>query len=164
MSVAEPVVRDKPRVAIALALAALILAITAAWQSADLFRLDLAFTAVETELSFWGRGNYQPGEATREHTARALDTLLARAPDQPDYLALAAYHSAWLAYEEDVPEIARSHALEAAQTQLLAQQRRPAYRQGWEKMVGYARRAGSAERAAALRDLARRRLDALQPG
>jgi len=146
-----------------LALAALGLAVTVAWQSATTFRLDLAFTAAETELSFWGRGDYQPDDASRQRTSQALEALLAAAPHHPDYLALAAYHDAWRAYREDDPTLAQPYALRALDNQYGAQQARPAYRQGWEKMVGYARRAGSAEGAAALGALAQQWVDALQP-
>ena len=139
------------------ALAALGLAVTLAWQAATLFQRDLAFTAAETELSFWGRGEYQPSDATRETVRRELDTLLAAAPDQPDYLTLAAYHAAWLAYREDDPTVARPYALQAVDKQYAAQQNRPAYRQGWAKLVEYARRAGS-DRGA----LAQQRLEALR--
>ena len=142
---------------------AAVLGLIVAWQSATLFRLDLAFTAAETELSFWGRDDYQPTEATRARISRELDVLLERAPAHPDYLALAAYHQTWQAYREDDPTIARAYALQAVNTQFLAQQNRPAYRQGWAKMVGYARRAGADEGAAALAQLAQQRLDALQP-
>ncbi len=89
--------------------------------------------------------------------------MLERAPVHPDYLALAAYYHTWQAYREDDPAIAQAYALQAVNTQFLAQQNRPAYRQGWAKMVGYARRAGADEGAAALAGLAQRRLDALEP-
>lgn len=145
-----------------LAAVALALVATIAWQSATLFRLDLAFTRSETELSFWGRGGYQPTEATLVSTVRELDALLVPAPTHPDYLTLAAYHFAWLAYREDDPTVAQGYALRAANAQFSAQQSRPAYRQGWAKMVGYARRAGSVEGAGALRSFAQQRLDALQ--
>ena len=175
MSARQPAGRDNPRpkaaggsgrptpAVSAIALAALALAITLAWQSATLFRLDLAFTAAETELSFWGRGDYQPTDATRERVQRELEALLAAAPSHPEYLSLAAYHDAWLAYREDDPAAARPYALRAVHTQYLAQQSRPAYRQGWEKMVRYARRAGSTADADALGILAQKRLDAWQP-
>jgi len=143
--------------AAALALATLGLAVTLAWQAATLFHLDLAFTATETELSFWGRGEYEPAEATRETTGRELDALLAAAPDHPDYLTLAAYHAAWLAYREDDPTVARPYALQAVDKQYAAQQNRPAYRQGWAKLVEYSRRAAS-DRGA----LAQQRLEALR--
>jgi hypothetical protein len=143
--------------------AALVLAIIVALQSASLFRLDLAFTATETELSFWGRGDYLPTAATRARTERELEVLLERAPVHPDYLALAAYHDAWLAYREDDPAIAQAYALQAVKAQFAAQQNRPAYRPGWAKMVGYARRARADEGAAALLHLAQQRLDALEP-
>jgi hypothetical protein len=157
------------------ALAALGLAVTVAWQAATVLRLDLAFTAAETELSFWGRGDYQPEDATRQRTAQALEALLAAAPRHPDYLAQAAYHDAWRAYREDDPALAQPYALRALHNQYGAQQARPAYRQGWEKMVGYARRAAvaaegvadgafeAAESAAVLGALAQQRVDALQP-
>jgi hypothetical protein len=143
---------------------ALGLAIIVAWQSATLFRLNLAFTATETELSFWARGDYQPTGATRLRTGQELDALLARAPAHPDYLALAAYQYAWLAYREDDPAVAQPYALRAVNAQFSAQQSRPAYRQGWAKMVGYARRAGAGDGAAGLGSYAQQRLDALEPG
>jgi hypothetical protein len=144
-----------------LAAAALTVAITVAWQSATLYHLDLAFTRTETELTFWGRGDYRPPDTTRKRTARELDALLARAPAHPDYLALAAYHEAWLAYREDDPALAQPHALRAVNAQFSAQQSRPAYRQGWAKMVGYSRRAAADETARELGLFARQRLDAL---
>ena len=144
-----------------LAAATLALAITVAWQSATLYRLDLAFKRVETELTFWGNADYQPTEATRVRTGRELDALLAQAPTHPDYLALAAYHEAWLAYREDDPALAQPHALRAVNAQFSAQQSRPAYRQGWAKMVGYSRRAAADETARELGLFARQRLDAL---
>lgn len=148
----------------AAALAALVLALTGVWQSATLFRLNLAFTSAETELSFWGRGKYQATEATRRRISHAMGELLAAAPGHPDYLALAAYHDAWLAYREDDPTLARPYALRAMKTQYLAQQSRPAYRQGWVKLVEYARRAGpDNEDALALGRLAQQRLEALEP-
>lgn len=147
--------------AYSLGAAALTLAITVAWQSATLFRLDLVFTAAETELGFWGRDDYQPTAATRARTARELETLLAEAPAHPDYLALAAFHNTWRAYREDDPTVAQRYAMRAVNTQFSAQQRRPAYRQGWAKMVGYAGRVWADDAAQALGGLAQQRLDAL---
>ena len=144
-----------------LAAATLALAITVAWQSATVYRLDLVFNRTETELTFWGRGDYQPLDATRVRTARELDALLAQAPAHPDYLALAAYHEAWLAYREDDPALAQPYALRAVKAQFFAQQNRPAYRQGWAKMVRYARRAAADETARELGRFAQQRLDAL---
>ena len=141
---------------------ALALAVIVAWQSATLFRLDLAFTKTETELSFWGRGDYRPTDATLRHSQQELDALLARAPTHPGYLTLEAYHDAWLGYRTDDPAVARRYALRAVNAQFSAQQSRPAYRQGWAKMVGYARRAGGIEGAGALGSFAQQRLDALQ--
>ncbi len=186
MLAVEQAGRDKPPGGIArsLAVAAFLAAIAVAWQSATLFRLDLAFTATETEVSFWGRDNYQPTGATREHTDQALEALLAAAPDHPDYLALAAYQEAWRAYSSYDPALAHMHALRAMNLQFLAQESRPAYRQGWVKLVEYARRArgykvgatqeeGGGEKpdlarpgrddAGVLVRFAQQRLDALQP-
>jgi hypothetical protein len=165
MATGESARRGHPLVALGragLAAFAGALAITVAWQSATLFRLDLAFTATETELSFWGRDGYQPTDAARARIGKELDTLLERAPAHPDYLALAAYHHTWQAYREDDPTIAQVYALQAVNAQFAAQQNRPAYRQGWAKMVGYARRAGSDEGSAALVLLAQQRLDVLE--
>ena len=164
MSVGEPGGRGSRLTHIAcfsLATAALAVAITVAWQSATLYQLDLAFTRTETELTFWGRGDYQPLDATRERTGRELAALLAQAPANPDYLALAAYYEAWLAYREDDPELAQPYALRAVNAQFFAQQNRPAYRQGWAKMVGYARRAATDEDASELGRFAQQRMDAL---
>lgn len=146
-----------------LALAAFVLAVMVAWCAASWLRLDLAYTATETELSFWGRGHYLPSEATWARAGRELDTLLSRAPVHPDYLSLAAYRYTWLAYWEDDPVAALPYAVQAVNAQFAAQQMRPAYRQGWAKMVGYARRAGTEERAVMLSRLAQHRFDALAP-
>lgn len=187
MLAGEPAGHDKKTAlaATSLTAAALVVAITVAWQSATVISQDLAFTAAETELSFWGRDNYQPADSSREDTQKVLETLLAAAPNHPDYLALKAYHEAWRAYSAYDPRITHMHVLRAMRLQLSAQEARPAYRQGWVKLVEYARRAGGykevgptlqggasemtdltsqgTKEAELLGSFAQQRLDALQP-
>ena len=49
-----------------IALPVLALSLLGAWQGAQLMQRDLAFEAARTEVSFWGRGNYQPTEQAIE--------------------------------------------------------------------------------------------------
>lgn len=132
------------------ALAALSLAVALTWESAALLRQDLSFTAAETEVSFWGRGSYQPTAATRAATGRQLEWLLAGSPGHPGYLTLAANYHAWEGFWADTPEAEQEHNGQALAAQFLAQQHRPAYRPGWEKLLGYARRVAGGEAVAAL--------------
>jgi hypothetical protein len=125
-----------------------------------LLQRDLVFNAAETEVSFWGRGEYQPSEQTREATGRAVEHLVSVAPAHPDYLTLAASYYAWRAWwaEEGVAE--NAYNTRALAAQYVAQQSRPAYRQGWESMLRYA---ALVDETGAQLKLAQRRLDALQP-
>lgn len=143
----------------AAAIALLVLALTMVWQGLSLIQRDLAFTAAETEVSFWGRGEYQPGERARDAAGNALQGLLAAAPAHPDYLTLASSYYAWRAYWAQEAAAESEFNGKALAAQLAAQQSRPAYRQGWESVLGYAARV---DREQALQALAQRRLDDLQ--
>ena len=138
----------------ALALA-LVLVLALAWQAARLARLDLMFTAAATEVSFWGRGTYQPDQPVRERIGRELQRLLKASPAQPDYLILAASYYSWEAYRAPNAAVANNYDRLALDAQYAAQLSRPAYRQGWEKMIGYASRIEGAENS---RELAEQQL------
>lgn len=139
---------------------ALLVAFTVVWQALGLLQRDLVFTATETEVSFWGRGEYQPYESTREATGRAVEQLVTVAPAQPDYLTLAASYYAWRAYWAEETAAESAYNTQALAAQYSAQQSRPAYRRGWESVLGYAARLDQAE---AQLTLAQLWLDVLQP-
>jgi hypothetical protein len=138
----------------------LLLALTGAYLGFELLVQDLAYTRAETELSFWGRDNYQPTPSAILDTGQTLRSLLERAPRHPDYLELQGRYAAWQAYwAEDVPasDALRREALASQHRSLLS---RPAYRLGWSIMVEYASNANSGE---AVLGLAQKRLESLQP-
>ncbi len=143
-----------------LAAAALLPALTVAWQSWHLMQQDLAFTAAETEVSFWGRAGYLPSPATRQRTERTMETLLAASPAQPDYLELAASLYSWQGYWSANAAQAGEYDRRALQAQYAAQLSRPAYRPGWEGLVEQAIRIGDR----AMSELAGARLAALRTG
>ena len=87
-----PALQQVPRAAAALAL---LLALAMVEQGFSLFQRDLAFTAAETEVSFWGQGDYQPTVEKREWVGQQLGELLAESPGNPEYQLLAASYYAW---------------------------------------------------------------------
>ena len=109
------------------AFAALLLAVTITWQGLALLQRDLAFSAAETEVSFWGREGYQPTEATIARTGRQLEALLARAPEHPEYQLLAASYYAWRAWWADDAELEAQYTQLGQQAREIARQSRPAY-------------------------------------
>ena len=109
------------------AFAALLLAVTITWQGLALLQRDLAFSAAETEVSFWGREGYQPTEATIARTGRQLEALLARAPEHPEYQLLAASYYAWRAWWADDAELEAQYTRMGQQAREIARQSRPAY-------------------------------------
>ena len=113
--------------ALATAVLALGLAIILAWQSAKLFHQDLAFTAVETEVSFWGRVDYQPDAQTRERVGKTLEGLLKEVPSHPGYLMLAASYYAWQAHWAETPELKYDYNRRAEAAKNAARQSRPAH-------------------------------------
>lgn len=119
------------------AVPALLLVFVAAVQSAALFKQNLLFTRAETELSFWGRTNYQPTQSTINHTVQTINTLLQHAPQHPNYLSQKAYAHAWQAYWAQTPQQAAQHATQALSSQQGAMQSRPAHPQSQRKMLEY---------------------------
>ena len=109
------------------AFAALLLAVTITWQGLALLQRDLAFSAAETEVSFWGREGYQPTEATIARTGRQLEALLATAPEHPEYQLLAASYYAWRAWWADDAELEAQYTRMGQQAREIARQSRPAY-------------------------------------
>jgi hypothetical protein len=138
----------------------LLLVLTFVYCGNSLFVQDLAYTRAQTELSFWGRGNYQPTPQVVRDTSQTLDALLESAPRHPEYLELHALYSAWQAYwTQDL--LARDTLNgQAAARQYRALMSRPAHRQGWSKMVEYASRVSTGE---SMFQLAQDRLVSLQP-
>ena len=124
-----------------------------------LLRQDLAYTRAETELSFWGRGDYQPREHTIERTGLDLAALLAAQPAHPDYLSLDAYYQSWRGHWSTGVTERLDFNQQAVDSQYAALQARPAHRQGWTKMLEYAARTTGGE---AVIDTARARLQLLQ--
>ena len=133
-----------------LATAVMVLALFGVVQAAQLFRQDLRFTSAETEVSFWGRGNYHPDEATVHRTTGSITALLAIHPSQPDYLALQAAAAVWLAFWA-VDDNAHAHfSRQSIAAQYAALEARPAHQRSWKKLAEYVGRSGSNEQLAAL--------------
>ena len=109
------------------AFAALLLAVTITWQGLALLQRDLAFSAAETEVSFWGREGYQPTAATIARTGHQLEALLATAPEHPEYQLLAASYYAWRAWWADDAELEAQYTRMGQQAREIARQSRPAY-------------------------------------
>ena len=119
-----PALQQVPRAAAALAL---LLALAMVEQGFSLFQRDLAFTAAETEVSFWGQGDYQPTVEKREWVGQQLGELLAESPGNPEYQLLAASYYAWQAWWTDDPELEQQYTQKGQQSRELARQSRPAY-------------------------------------
>ncbi|MEH6587326.1 MAG: hypothetical protein V7720_12255 [Halioglobus sp.] len=121
---------------------------------------DLAYTSVDTELSFWGREDYTPTQRTIERTGATLDLLLGHRPEHADYLARQAYWLSWQGFfTTDISQRLEFNR-QATQRQHLALRARPAYRQGWIEMIEYASRTSG---GAPLLAQAQYRFDALLP-
>ena len=103
---------------------------------------DLHYTAVSTEVSFWGRGEYRPSRETRSLVATQVDQLLIRGPNHPLYLVLAANATAWRGYYNLDGPSANALARRAVKLQESALVARPAYLPGWEALADYAVTAG----------------------
>lgn len=142
------------------ALLLLVVASAGVVAGARTFLQDIAFTRVQTELSFWGRGAYRPDPLVVEHTGNALEALLRSAPEHPEFLELRAHYLIWQAYwstDMDSRQALGRQALEAQQRALLS---RPANRQGWSKMVEYTSRISGGDE---MLQVARQRLESLLP-
>jgi hypothetical protein len=138
----------------------LVVALVGVSQAVSLFKNDLLFTRIETEVSFWGRGDYQPEPSTILATAAALNTLVAAAPDEADYLALQASYFDWRAYWAEEFEVAGQFSQRAVDAQYLALEFRPAHRSGWAALLRYASRTADGKPT---RSTAKARLSALEP-
>jgi hypothetical protein len=156
--VSEVLVRLKP--ARPAATVFLILALINLYSGISTCAQSMAFTRAQTELSFWGRGDYQPTPQTIEETKETLRGLLQVSPRHPENLELQAHSMLWQAYWSQ--ELTTREALnrEAVKTQYLALLSRPAHRQAWSKMVKYASRARNGE---VMLQLAQERLELLRP-
>lgn len=122
------------------ALCALALVLLGMWWAGHLFQKNLQFTATATEVGFWGRGEYRPLEPTVHRTTLDLKALLQSGPDYPDYLELHANALVWQSFWAAQAEQREQYMRQALVSQLLALQSRPAYRQGWLKLLEYAAR------------------------
>ena len=118
----------------------LVLALYGVAQASSLLQQDLRFTESETEVSFWGRGNYQPTEATVLRTNLAMNHLLNTTPHHPAYLSLQANSHAWQAYWAKNAEASQKFAEKAVQLQTSAVQYRPAHLQSRVKLAEYTAR------------------------
>lgn len=121
-------------------------------------RQDLLFTKLDTELSFWGRANYQPTEITRAKTATAIERLLVASPGNASYLSLRASQLAWEGYWAG-GDAGAGLDKQALAAQERAQQSRPAYGLGWLYLLQYAQNANA---GADYEASAQERLNALQ--
>lgn len=142
-----------------MALPALLLALFGVYQGATSFSQDLAFNRVRTEMSFWGRGNYQPEPGTIARAGQAIKNLVDDSADNPEFLTLHANYFAWQSYWSEDKDARAAYARRAVQSQLNALQNRPAHRQSWSIMVKYAAGSAGAER---LHQKAQSRLQALR--
>ena len=145
------------RVAAALAL---VLAAAGVRAAVGTFLQDLDYARVQTEISFWGRGTYQPPQGTILHTGDVLAGLLRAAPAHPEYLELQAHYLAWRAYWTENLDRRGELGQASADSQYLALLSRPANRQGWSNMVEYAARTHGGEN---MLQLARQKLVSLRP-
>lgn len=103
---------------------------------------NLAFTPLETEVSFWGRSDYKPDDATRSRVGRGIGVLLSEAPESPYYYTLRAAQLAWESYWSGSPDERAALAGPMLDAQYRALELRPADRAGWAKLIEYARMTG----------------------
>ena len=106
-------------------------------ESASLFVENLQFTNAETEVSFWGRENYQPTAKAVKRSTRTIDALLSDSSRHPSYLSLHANVLAWLAYWEADESAQDLLVKQTIAVQIRAIKSRPAHRQSWIKLVEY---------------------------
>ena len=118
-------------------LLALAAALTGVVQSASLLQQDLLFTRAQTEVSFWGRGEYQPTPATIRGTEQQINQLVAITPDHPEYLSVQANSLAWQAYWAEDKETTQRYGNSAVNAQYQALESRPAHGRSWEKLAEY---------------------------
>lgn len=120
-----------------LSLGSLALMLLVMGDATKLFSGNLIFTAAETEVSFWGRGSYQPDQKIVEQTSRSVESLIEDSEQHPSYHSLNASVLAWIAYWE-ADNIARERFVQQTiATQARAIESRPAHRQSWLKLIEY---------------------------
>jgi len=146
---------------------ALAMAVAVVAQAANLFSQNLLFTRAQTEVSFWGRGDYRPDEETIRRTSELLNDLLVSEPAHPDYLGLQANATVWLAYWS-AHDDREQYAQRAINIQYAALLPRPAHRHSWVKLAEYLSRTGArsegSEQRAQLAAMAQTKLSALLAG
>ena len=81
-----------------IAIVPLVLTLILVGLSIQLIRNHLAFTQLETEVSFWGRGTYMPTDQTRAQTARGIAQLVEATPKDARAHNVHASQLAWEAY------------------------------------------------------------------
>jgi hypothetical protein len=128
------------------------------------FQQNLLFTRAQTEVSFWGRGDYHPTPATITVTRQQLQTLVTHSPGHPDYLALQANAAVWLAYWSRQANTvgqpdSTQQAIASQQAALLS---RPAHRFSWNKLAEYLGRGEPTVENRALALLSQSRVNTLQ--
>jgi hypothetical protein len=138
----------------------LILVLICLYTGARISAQHLAYTRAQTELSFWGRGSYQPTPQAIRNTDKTLQGLLQAAPRHPENLELQAHYTAWQAYWSKDLNTRDTLNREAVEIQYRALLSRPAHRQGWSKMVEYASRSSAGEM---MLQLAQKKLKSLLP-
>ena len=119
------------------ALPVAVLALYTTGHAANSFKQDLQFTGIETEVSFWGRGDYLPTEATIRRTNQSMDKLLHNTPGHSTYLSLQANSYTWQAYWEEDSKTTRELSEKAVQLQTFALHSRPAHLQSRAKLNEY---------------------------
>lgn len=117
--------------------AALVLMLLVLRDGTKLFADNLKFTDVETEVSFWGRGQYQPVQKTIERTRRSIESLVAASNRHPSYRNLSASASAWFAYWATDSADRERFVQSSITAQTEAIKSRPAHRQSWIKLIEY---------------------------
>lgn len=114
----------------------LILLVIVAALALQMIRNHLAFTQLETEVSFWGRGEYMPTDTTRERTAGEIQQLVDATPKDARAHTLQASQQAWESYWQQNPELTEN----AIKAQKQALDWRPARAQDQRLMVEYEQR------------------------
>ena len=122
-----------------LAALALLISLVTAAVAGNMIATDLEFTRLETEISFWGRGDYVPAELTRSRMDREVMAFASDHPQLADARRLLASQLAWEAYWAENPGDRAALASEAVASQLRLLILRPASRQGWENLLEYSR-------------------------
>jgi len=112
----------------------------ALYSAASSFRLaqqDFLYTSVATEVSFWGRGDYEPTAFTTELAVRGVERLIQQAPANSKYLSLQAKLYSWQGYWAQDTSTKSEFGQMAVASQYSALGHRPAYLQSWKNLSEY---------------------------